>query len=47
MPALADDESPIILLLFSYSSDHPWVEEEKEAFMQNFRLESPDTPHPE
>ncbi|MDD1730679.1 MAG: PAS domain S-box protein [Methanothrix sp.] len=46
MPALADDESPIILLLFSYSSDHPWVEEEKEAFMQNFRLESPDAPPP-
>ena len=46
MPALADDESPFILLLFSYSSDHPWVEEEKEAFMQNFRLESPDAPPP-
>jgi PAS domain S-box-containing protein len=47
IPALAEeDDNSSILLLFSYSPDHPWVEEEKEAFTQNFRQDHPDASPP-
>ena len=46
MPALADDKEPFMLLLFSYSPDHPWVQEEKDAFMLNFRQDHPDAAPP-
>jgi len=35
-----------MLLLFSYSPDHPWVQEEKDAFMLNFRQDNPDAAPP-
>jgi len=46
IPALADDNEPFILLLFSYSPDHPWVQEEKDAFMINFQQDNTDSPPP-
>ncbi len=48
IPALAElDDNSSILLLFSYSPDHPWVEEEKEAFTHKFRQDHPDAPTPQ
>ena len=45
IPALAEeDDNSSILLLFSYSPDHPWVEEERDAFMLNFRQDSTKAP---
>jgi len=44
MPALAEDDDPSILLLFSYSPDHPWVEEERDAFMLKFCQDRPEAP---
>ena len=41
-PAIAEDDDQSVLLLFSYSPDHPWVQEEKEGFMHQFRQDNPD-----
>ncbi len=43
-PAIAEDDDQSMLLLFSYSPDHPWVQEEKDAFLLKFRQDSPDAP---
>lgn len=36
MPAMAEDRSPQILILSSYSEDHPWTNEEIRGFMDAY-----------
>ena len=44
--AEAEDGRPQILILNSYSEDHPWVHDEMGGFMQVYRKEVPDAPDP-
>ena len=44
--AEAEDGRPQILILNSYSEDHPWVHDEMEGFMQVYHREVPGSPDP-
>ncbi len=44
--AEAEDGRPQILILNSYSKDHPWVHDEMEGFMQVYHREVPGSPDP-
>ncbi|MGA9100158.1 MAG: hypothetical protein WB392_14640, partial [Methanotrichaceae archaeon] len=46
MPAMAEDSSPQVLILSSYSKDHSWTNEEIEGFMDVYQREIPGTFYP-
>ena len=46
MPAMAEDSSPQVLILSSYSKDHSWTNEEIKGFMDVYQREIPGTFYP-